>query len=42
MFQSPFMWCLMLTSVCRFMAASKVLGEESVKEQAQQPGAGQK
>ncbi|KAG8167632.1 hypothetical protein KVR01_003321 [Diaporthe batatas] len=25
-----------------FMAASKVLGEESVKEQAQQPGSGHK
>lgn len=31
-----------LTESFSFMAASKVLGEESVKEQAQQQGGGQK
>lgn len=31
-----------LTEPSSFMAASKVLGEESVKEQAQQQGGGQK
>lgn len=31
-----------LTTLTRFMAASKVLGEESVREQAQQQSGGQK